>query len=163
MKAGQLSSLPVNYSCLSSVPSLAVYIINNAVNKSSFSVWQRSSSWYKFLLEIHSIYHQGCSRTFAAIFQIPSFSPSFFFFLWETGATDLAIPLNSLSRSPSSSIRRTKTKCSMGYNSVRLVLVEDYRLYTSVSLWCHCGMLYWHTHIHTPRLQNKELYGHENT
>lgn len=139
MKAGQLWSLLVNYSCLSGVLSLAVYIINNAFNKSSLSVWQRISSGYKFLFEIHPIYHHGCSRMFAAIFQIPSFSP---FSFGETGATDLAIPLNSLSRSPGSSIRRTKTKCSMGYNSVRLVLVEGYRLYTSVCLWCHCGILY---------------------
>lgn len=70
----------------------------------------------------------------------------FSFFLGETGTAGLAIPLNTLSRSPGSSIRRTKTKCSMGYNSVRLVLVEDCRLYTSVSLWCHSGILHWYTH-----------------
>lgn len=82
------------------------------------------------------------------------------FFFWKTRATNLAIPLNRLSRSPASFIRRTKTKWSVGYNSVRLVRrrTSDYTP-VSLSLWHWCK----HTRIYTPRLRNKELHDHDIT
>lgn len=153
MKAGQLWSLPVNYSCVD------VCSINNALNKSSLLVWLQISSWFKFLFKIHPIYLHECGRILSTILHIPCFFPCFFLF-FEAGVTDLAIPFNSLSGSHGSSIRQTKTKCSMGYNSVRLVQEEDSPLCTSISLWCHCGILYWYTHtqIHTSQGYKTKSY-----
>lgn len=107
-----------------SVLSLAVYINNNAFNAINFKFCFRFS--------------QFITTDAAGCLLIPSFlhSPPPLLFFWDSSG---------------SSITQTKTKGSMRYNSVRHVQVEDYRLYTGVSLWCPCGTLYRYIHTHTHR------------
>lgn len=99
--------------------------------------------YINFCLEFTRFINMGVEEGLSLFFNFFHFS-----YLGETAGASLAIPLLLLSCSTGSSISRTKTKCSMGYNSVRLVLVQDCRLYTSISLWCHCGIVHWYTLTH---------------
>ena len=154
MKAGQLCSLPLNYSCSSGVLSPVApctSLITPLTNPPS-QCGKALQADINSCLGLTRFIATDASGCLLLLFEILHFSLSLSLFfppLWETGATGLAIPLNTLSRSPCSSITRTKTKCSTGCNSVRLVRVQDHRLYTSVSLWCHCGILYRYAHTHT--------------